>query len=192
MPRNGTNKLWPSYKTPGESSFLKIPATVARLGGVDFPGGDGVIQRIREASPRLRARLSGVFCLLADRAVGLHSPRALLTSRLLYAAGLIPVASFAVVTLLLCLALEAGEQEPRMARCALQPVRTHAGGPQMALPGREHRPRVSRALLSSRRLPRFPVGLPASNLRRVDGRRRPRMAYRSVSSRSPTTCPRTT
>ena len=59
-----------------------------------------MIQRIREASPRLRARLSGVFYLLAVLSAAFAE--SFVRGRLLYAAGLIPVASFAVVTLLLC------------------------------------------------------------------------------------------
>ena len=59
-----------------------------------------MIQRIREASPHLRARLAGVFYLLAVLSAAFAE--SFVHGRLLYAAGLIPVASFAVVTLLLC------------------------------------------------------------------------------------------
>ena len=59
-----------------------------------------MIQRIREASPRLRARLAGVFYLLAVLSAAFTE--SFVRGRLLYAAGLVPVASFAVVTLLLC------------------------------------------------------------------------------------------
>jgi hypothetical protein len=66
---------------------------------VDFPGGDGVLQRIRESSPRLKARVAGVFYLLA--VLSAVFAEVFVRGRLLYAAGLIPVMSFAIVTLLL-------------------------------------------------------------------------------------------
>jgi len=58
-----------------------------------------MIQRIRESSPRLKARVAGVFYLLA--VLSAVFTEAFVRGRLLYAAGLIPVVSFAIVTLLL-------------------------------------------------------------------------------------------
>lgn len=58
-----------------------------------------MIQRIRESSPRLKARVAGVFYLLA--VLSAIFAEAFVRGRLLYAAGLIPVVSFAIVTLLL-------------------------------------------------------------------------------------------
>jgi Domain of unknown function (DUF4386) len=55
--------------------------------------------RIRELSPRLEARLAGVFYLLAVLSAVLLE--GFVRGKLLYVAGLVPVASFAVVTLLL-------------------------------------------------------------------------------------------
>ncbi len=58
-----------------------------------------MIQRIRESSPRLKARVAGVFYLLA--VLSAVFAETFVRGRLLYAAGLIPVVSFAIVTLLL-------------------------------------------------------------------------------------------
>lgn len=58
-----------------------------------------MLQRIRESSPRLKARVAGVFYLLA--VLSAVFAEAFVRGRLLYAAGLIPVMSFAIVTLLL-------------------------------------------------------------------------------------------
>jgi len=58
-----------------------------------------VLQRIRESSPRLKATVAGVFYLLA--VLSAVFAEAFVRGRLLYAAGLIPVMSFAIVTLLL-------------------------------------------------------------------------------------------
>jgi Domain of unknown function (DUF4386) len=52
-----------------------------------------------EASPRLKARIAGVFYLLAVLTAAFAE--GFVRGKLLYAAGLIPVASFVVVTLLL-------------------------------------------------------------------------------------------
>jgi hypothetical protein len=60
---------------------------------------DVVMERIVEASPRLKARIAGVFDLLAVLTAAFAE--GFVRGRLLYAAGLIPVACFAVVTLLL-------------------------------------------------------------------------------------------
>jgi len=57
------------------------------------------MHRIRESSPRLKARFAGVFYLLA--VVTAAFAETFVRGRLLYAAGLVPVASFVVVTLLL-------------------------------------------------------------------------------------------
>ena len=57
------------------------------------------MRRIAEASPRLKARVAGVFYLLAVLTAAF--PEGFVRGRLLYAAGLIPVAAFVVVTLLL-------------------------------------------------------------------------------------------
>jgi Domain of unknown function (DUF4386) len=65
---------------------------------MDFPGGAEMV-RIRELSPRLEARLAGVFYLLAVLSAVLLE--GFVRGKLLYVAGLVPVASFAVVTLLL-------------------------------------------------------------------------------------------
>ena len=57
------------------------------------------MRRIAEASPRLKARVAGVFYLLAVLTAAFAE--GFVRGRLLYAAGLIPVAAFVVVTLLL-------------------------------------------------------------------------------------------
>jgi hypothetical protein len=84
--------------TPGESSFPKFQPLL-RARGVGFSGGDEVIQRIRESSPRLKARVAGIFYLLA--VLSAVFAEVFVRGRLLYEAGLIPVVSFAIVTLLL-------------------------------------------------------------------------------------------
>ena len=58
-----------------------------------------MIQRIREVPPRLKASLAGVFYFIA--VLSAVFAESLVRGRLLYAVGLIPVASFAVVTVLL-------------------------------------------------------------------------------------------
>lgn len=58
-----------------------------------------MIQRIRESSPMLKARVAGGFYLLA--VLSAVFAEAFVRGRWLYAAGLIPVVSFAIVTLLL-------------------------------------------------------------------------------------------
>jgi hypothetical protein len=58
-----------------------------------------MLQRIREASPRLKASLAGVFYLMAVLSAAFAE--SFVRGRLLYAVGLLPVASFAVVTVLL-------------------------------------------------------------------------------------------
>jgi hypothetical protein len=58
-----------------------------------------VVQRIQESSPMLKARVAGGFYLLA--VLSAVFAEAFVRGRLLYAAGLIPVVSFAIVTLLL-------------------------------------------------------------------------------------------
>lgn len=60
---------------------------------------DVVMERIAEASPRLKARIAGVFYLLAVLTAAFAE--GFVHGRLLSAAGLIPVACFVVVTLLL-------------------------------------------------------------------------------------------
>jgi Domain of unknown function (DUF4386) len=57
------------------------------------------MEQIVEASPRLKARIAGVFYLLAILTAAFAE--GFVRGRLLYAAGLIPVACFVVVTLLL-------------------------------------------------------------------------------------------
>jgi len=57
------------------------------------------MERNREASPRFKARVAGVFYVLAVLTAAFAE--GLVRGRLLYAAGLIPVACFVVVTLLL-------------------------------------------------------------------------------------------
>ncbi|HXX21698.1 MAG TPA: DUF4386 domain-containing protein [Terriglobia bacterium] len=57
------------------------------------------MERNREASPRFQARVAGLFYVLAVLTAAFAE--GLVRGRLLYAAGLIPVACFAVVTLLL-------------------------------------------------------------------------------------------
>lgn len=61
--------------------------------------GGAAMERIREASPRFKARAAGVFYLLAVLTAAFAE--GLVRGRLLYAVGLIPVACFVVVTLLL-------------------------------------------------------------------------------------------
>ena len=56
-------------------------------------------QRTRESSPRLKARIAGIFYLLAVLSAVLAE--AFLHGRLLRAVGLVPIVSFAIVTLLL-------------------------------------------------------------------------------------------
>jgi hypothetical protein len=58
-----------------------------------------MIQRIREVPPRLKASLAGVFYFMA--VLSAVFAESFVRGRLLYAVGLIPVASFAVVTVLL-------------------------------------------------------------------------------------------
>jgi hypothetical protein len=58
-----------------------------------------MMRRIAEASPRLKARLAGVFYLLAVLTAAFAE--GFVRGRLLYAAGLLPVTAFVVVTLLL-------------------------------------------------------------------------------------------
>lgn len=58
-----------------------------------------MMRRIAEASPPLRARVAGVFYLLAVLTAAFAE--GFVRGRLLYAAGLFPVAAFVVVTLLL-------------------------------------------------------------------------------------------
>jgi hypothetical protein len=58
-----------------------------------------MMRRIAEASPRLKARVAGVFYLLAVLTAAFAE--GFVSGGLLYVAGLIPVAAFAVVTLLL-------------------------------------------------------------------------------------------
>ena len=57
------------------------------------------MEHIREASPRFKARVAGIFYLLAVLTAAFAE--GFVRGRLLYAAGLIPVACFVVVTLLL-------------------------------------------------------------------------------------------
>jgi hypothetical protein len=59
-----------------------------------------MIKRIHEASPRLKARIAGVFYLLAVFTAVFAE--AFIRGKLLYAAGLIPVLCFSIVTLLMC------------------------------------------------------------------------------------------
>lgn len=56
------------------------------------------MERIREASPRFKAKVAGIFYLLA--VVTAAFAEGFVRGRLLHAAGLIPVACFVVVTLL--------------------------------------------------------------------------------------------
>jgi len=58
-----------------------------------------MMRRIAEASPRFKARVAGVFYLLAVLTAAFAE--GFVRGRLLYAAGLLPVAAFVVVTLLL-------------------------------------------------------------------------------------------
>lgn len=58
-----------------------------------------MMERIAESSPRLKARVAGMFYLLA--VLTAVFAEGFVRGRLLYAAGLIPVACFVVVTLLL-------------------------------------------------------------------------------------------
>ncbi|MGC2402709.1 MAG: DUF4386 domain-containing protein [Acidobacteriaceae bacterium] len=58
-----------------------------------------MMRQIAEASPLLKARLAGVFYLLAVLTAGFAE--GFVRGKLLYAVGLLPVAAFAVVTLLL-------------------------------------------------------------------------------------------
>ena len=58
-----------------------------------------MMERIAGASPRLKAGIAGVFYLLAVLTAAFAE--SFVRGRLLYAAGLVPVASFVVVTLLL-------------------------------------------------------------------------------------------
>jgi hypothetical protein len=57
------------------------------------------MQRIREASPRLKARIAGVFYLLS--VLTAVFAEAFVSGRLLFAVGLVPVLCFVAVTLLL-------------------------------------------------------------------------------------------
>jgi hypothetical protein len=57
-----------------------------------------IIERIREASPRRKARIAGIFYLLA--VVTAVLAEAFVRGKALYAAGLVPVLCFVVVTLL--------------------------------------------------------------------------------------------
>jgi Domain of unknown function (DUF4386) len=65
----------------------------------DFPEGDQVTQPTPESSPRLKARIAGISYLLA--VLSAVFAEAFLHGRLLRAVGLIPIVSFAIVTLLL-------------------------------------------------------------------------------------------
>jgi len=62
-------------------------------------GAAEMMRRIEEASPRLKARVAGSFYVLAVATAAFAE--GFVRGRLLYAAGLIPVVAFVVVTLLL-------------------------------------------------------------------------------------------
>jgi hypothetical protein len=57
------------------------------------------MERIAEVSPRLKARVAGVFYLLAVLTAAIAE--GFVRGRLLYLVGFVPVACFVVVTLLL-------------------------------------------------------------------------------------------
>ena len=89
-------RAFASVSDSGYSTASKGKATVARE---VLSGSDGVKQRMRGSSPLLKARVAGGFYLLA--VVSAVLAEALLRGRLLRAVGVIPIASFAIVTLLL-------------------------------------------------------------------------------------------
>ena len=88
-------RAFASVSYSGYSTAFK-GKTVAREA---LSGSYGVKQRMRGSSPLLKARLAGGFYLLA--VVSAVLAEALLRGRLLRAVGVIPIASFAIVTLLL-------------------------------------------------------------------------------------------
>jgi hypothetical protein len=81
-----------------QESFSSTDDFALAVGGTDRRTAE-MMRPIAEASPRLKARVAGVFYFLAVLTAAFAER--FVRGRLLYAAGLMPVASFVVVTLLL-------------------------------------------------------------------------------------------
>lgn len=113
-----------------------------------------MVRKIREASPRFRARLACVFYLTA--VLSSIFVESFVRGRLLYAAGLIPVASFAVLTLLFRKILKPVNGNLAWLSALFNLIRPHAGGlrPEFDLP-------VARLAQSSgsSTVPRFDAGV---------------------------------
>jgi hypothetical protein len=139
-----------------------------------------MMKRIAEASPRFKARLAGVFYLLAVLSAAFAE--GLVRGRLLYAAGLIAVACFVVVTLLLYQLFKPVNRSLALLAALFNLVSLTLEALELHLWGCEHRPNIPRTLLSPDRLSHFPVGLPAPNSWRADGHRRLGLADRSVNT----------
>ena len=92
-----------------------------------------MMERIAEASPRLKARIAGVFYLLTFLTGGVAL---FVRGRLGLVAGLIAVSGMVAVTLLLYDIFKPVNQGPLLARGVLQPRGTHLWGSSMESSGR--------------------------------------------------------
>jgi hypothetical protein len=125
-----------------------------------------MMQRIAEVSPRLKARIAGMFYLLTILGGSLAL---FLDGRLYSVADLIAGASYAAVTLLLYDIFKPVNRNPLFARGGLQHRGIHGWASGIASSGPGHRNDIFRILFPPDWLPHFQIDLAASNSECADG-----------------------